>query len=193
MAWIRSNKKSSGGGGTTVPTLIAAMSTPINASNTLTYTFTESGTFQYYNWWMRYNSYGSLSDVTIELNGTALTPTATDFTTSKAISIAGGEIQASVGDVITFTNTYTANAYGMQAYIIKDADLSKLQIIYVIGNNNTKASYSPTDFPCVESAGMYRSNNNNWWCHILSSALESPALPSGLAYFYDAKCSAFRL
>ena len=193
MALYKVTQKQSGGGTTTYPTLIAAMSTPINTSNTLTYTFTESGTFQYYVWWMKYNAYGTSSDVTIELNGTALTPTATDFTSSKSIAIAGGEIQASIGDIITYTNVYTNNAYGMQAYVIKDANLSNLSLINFITNNNTRFSYSSTDFPCIEAAGMHRNNANNWWCHILSSAIESPAFPSGLAYFYDAKCIAFKL
>ena len=192
MALYKVTQKQSGGGGTTYPTLIAAMSTPINASNTLTYTFTESGTFQYYAWWMRYNSYGSLADITIKLNDTELTPTATDFAT-KNIAVVGGSVTASVNDVISYTNVYTANAYGMQAYVIKDAKLSNLSILHVVGNNNTKFSYSSTDFPCMEATGMHRNNTNNWYCHILASALESPAMPSNLAYFYDAKCIAFKL
>lgn len=192
MAYYKVTKKQEGGGGTTFPTLIAAMSTPINAANTLTYTFTEGGTFQYYNWWMRYNSYGSLADITIKLNDTDLTPSATDFAT-KNIAVVGGSVTVSANDVISFTNVYTANAYGMQAYVVKDANLSNLSILHVVGNDNTKFSYSSTDFPCIEAAGMHRNNANNWWCHILSSALTSPAMPSGLAYFYDAKIVAFKL
>ena len=135
MAWIRSHKKSSGS--VTPATLVSAQSANRTSGATLTYTFAESGTFQFITM-ATANNAPTLSDFTITLNGSPITPSynltaSTSFQYPYAFFF--DNITISSGDVLTVQVT-SAEHRGAQLLIFKDCLLKNINVIGFVENND---------------------------------------------------------
>ena len=174
----------SGGGAVVDATLISAQSANRGSGATLTYTFLESGTFQY----VAMATDGSapiLSDFTITLNGTPLTP---DISL-RAIgswqypyAFFFGEITVNANDVLTVQVTPASNR-GAQLLIFKDGSAERFNVINFVENNDSyKFALNPDcRYFQVHHCGYYQSTNNfqyEW----TTNATESIATPS--SYWY---------
>lgn len=175
---------SGGGGGGVDATLISAQSANRGSGATLTYTFLESGTFQYVIV-ATDNSAPTLSDFTITLNGSTITP---DINLRAIGSwqypygIFFGEITVNANDILTVQATAASNR-GVQLLIFKDGSSEKFNVInFVENNDNYKFALNPDcRYFQVHHCGYYQSANNfqyEW----TTNATESIATPS--SYWY---------
>lgn len=125
MAWYECTGGSGGGGTVTIPEIITLQTSNRRAGNTLSHTFTEAGTYQYYAVIKVGDQAAHSSDFLITLNSLTLTPTVYSNSTS-AYMLFYGEIIASVNDVLSAapTATYNDTNGGLQLHVLKGADLS---------------------------------------------------------------------
>lgn len=179
MAWIRSHKK--GSGGASAPIIISAQSRNTNSIGSLTYTFTEGGTFQYYVY-LGKNSAIASTDVVVKLNGTVITPLFYDVTNDGFFY---EEIAASVDDVISVENVTAISNYGLHLFVMQNADISNFSFIGMTSNNgatftiNTGDSFYLNVFQCG-----YYSGNNNFHYEIGRCGNVSVSIPNQSQYYY---------
>lgn len=156
MAYYKVTKKQSGGSPSRIPVIVYSASQNITLSVAdFSYTFTESGTFQYY-FYIR--NVVSSSTLVATLNGVAITP---------AIVGGGyfaiGEITVNANDVLNIKNTFTANNSGAQIFILKNADISRFAVIGTMSNINATFDISTEDSPYLQVYHMgYYSGRNNY-------------------------------
>ena len=182
-------KQSGGGGGIRIPEIIYTATQNIKYSVAdFSYTFTESGTFQYY-FWVR-NSITS-STVVIKLNDTVITPTI-DSTGYYAY----GEITVSIDDVLNTKTTFTAGDCGSQLFVMKNADVSRFAVIGSTGNKGATFNISTTDSPYLQVYKMgYNTPKANYQYQIgyfdirqdtegTHNTIASIPTPNQSAYYY---------
>ena len=148
------NEIAAGGGGTSFPELLYAVSGNRTTIQNFSYTFTESGKYQYYAF-ITTDSIASGNEITFQLNGNTITPT---FDTGFFY----GEVTVSANDVFTATTTSTQNGRGVQLYIIKGADISNFRIVGSVSNNNSTFTIDTTSpyLQCYRYG--YNGTNNNF-------------------------------
>lgn len=124
MAWFECTGGSGGGGQSVLPSIITLQTSNRRAGQTLSYTFTEAGLYQYYAVIKFGNASGSASDFLIKLNDTVLTPAHTY--SNSAYFMVYDNIVVSANDVLSYapTNTYNDENGGLQLHVLKDADIS---------------------------------------------------------------------
>ncbi|MBO4542122.1 MAG: hypothetical protein J5725_02950 [Bacteroidales bacterium] len=179
MTLYKVTKKQSGS--TLAPLIISAQSRNTNSIGSLTYTFTGSGTFQYYVY-MGKNSAIASTDTVIKLNGTAITPT---FYSTGNDGFFYGEITASADDVISVENVTAISNYGLHLFVLQNADISNFSFVGMVSNNgatfviNTGDSFYLNVFQCG-----YYSGNNNFHYEIGRCGNESVSIPNQSQYYY---------
>lgn len=190
MGWIRCSGNSSSA--ERIPEILYSASQSISSSVAdFSYTFTESGVFQYY-FWVR--SIITTSTVVIKLNDTAITPTI-DSTGYYAY----GEIIVSVGDVLNTKTTFTASNSGSHIFVMKNADISRFAVIGSVGNNNSTFTITSEDSPYLQVYKMgYQTPKYNYQYQIGSfnylifqdtegrtgGTITSIATPNQSTYYY---------
>jgi len=179
MAWIRSHKK--GSGGASAPIIISAQSRNTNSIGSLTYTFTESGTFQYYAYIIK-SSTAISTDVTVKLNGVAITPI---LYLINGVGFFYGNITINANDVISIENTNAISNCGMQLFILQNADVSNFSLVGYWGADSSYSALNTGDsfYLNVFQCGYYN-NNNNFNCEIGRCGNRSVATPNESAYYY---------
>ena len=109
MAWMLSHKRS--GSSFRTPVIVYSVSQYIGSSAAnFSYTFTESGTFQYY---FFISTTISFSTIEVKLNNTAISPMISG-------NFVYGEVVVEANDVFNIRNTFTANNCGAQIFIMKN-------------------------------------------------------------------------
>ena len=181
---------SGGGGGGSYPSMVAYYQSLISSINTITHTFSEAGTYQFYILLIRSSSTPvSQSDITITLNGTAITP---NFQSKVDHGYIYGEITVSANDVLTVSNTVTENNRAMQLSILKNANISNFSEIGYQGNNGTAIPYTLSDFPLLE--GLLTPNKMTLAeIKIMGYSAQSFAVPGNTTNYYYAKVYAIKL
>lgn len=169
--------------------LISAQSRNTASTGNLSYTFTESGTFQFYAF-LNSSSTVSSSYITVSLNGVTITP---QYYMDGDHLFAYDEITVSANDIITISNTIAESNRGMQLFVFRDANISNFREIGYVSNNNTSISYTSSDFPLLEALGQYNSNANTLTYRVLTDGNVSQPVPSGATSYYYAKCWAIKL
>lgn len=168
-------------GGTPAPKIISAQSRNTNSVGSLTYTFTESGTFQYYVY-MGKNSVIASTDVVVKLNGTAITPI---FYNATNDGFFYEEITTSINDVISVENVTAISNYGLHLFVLQNADISNFSLIGMGTNDgatfvlNTGDSFYLNVYQCG-----YWSGNNNFHYEIGRCGNVSVATPNQSQYYY---------
>ena len=121
MAWTRSHKKGSGGGDTEPRIVYATSASRQGSIRSVSYTFTEAGTFQYYIHIKHRSSIPASDYVTITLGSTTLTPTYYNDG-ANAMAFYYGEISASENDILTVTTTQKSTSGGIEMFVMKNCD-----------------------------------------------------------------------
>ena len=166
-----------------IPVVVSGQSINIDSNDTITYTFTESGTFQYCGMLKTTDVKYTDSEITISLNGTPLTPDTLEAASTWMIFYYG-EITVSSGDVLTMVRSTSHTNSGMQLFILKSTDLSALSFINFASNNNTTFAIDPT-YMVLEVYYMgYYQTTNNFSYMVVSSVTTSIPTPNGQAYYY---------
>lgn len=104
---------------------------------TSSYTFTESGKFQFLVWERSSSAISPNTNVVIKLNNIEITPSFAQITGNTSIAWYYGEIEVEANDVFTVTTTLTESNRGIQTFILKNADVSKFAVIGFASNDNT--------------------------------------------------------
>ena len=182
MAWYKCGAP--GGVGTVLPKMITGKSANRGSLASLSYEFTESGTFQYYVF-VTSNSAATSAEVSVTLAGSTLTPT---FYVDSG-SGAGwyyGEVTASSGDTIMTTNEIVQTNRGMQLFILKDSDISKFQFLGLRSNNGQTFSLKYEDIVYLQSYqwGYYSGNNVFTGYQLGVWSDKSIATPNEGSYWY---------
>ncbi len=176
------------GGGTPIPKLLSAQSRNISSIGSLTYTFTESGTFQYYAMF-HYNGVIVSTDVTVKLNGVTVSPT---LHTDAEIGGGGswgwfcGEITINANDIISVENNSSHSNYPLQLFVLQNANISNFRLAGVTENNdnyftlNTGDSFYLNVFQC----GYWGSTVNNFNYEIGIYGNRSVMTPAGYSDYY---------
>lgn len=181
MAWVRSNKKSSGGA-FSAPTAISGQSLNRRNTTSLSYTFTEGGTFQYCVF-ISSNKTIELTDISIKLNNNAITPTR--LTNENSNEWFYGEVTVSSGDVLSVTNNVQQGERGMQFFVLQYCDITKFLFLGLKSNNNQTFSLDYDGIFYLQSYRYgYGGTNNNFNYHIGSWNLTSIPTPNESAYYY---------
>ena len=128
MAWLRSHKKGSGDGTTDPKIVLAGCDHTTDKYGSVTYTFTESGTFQYYIHIKHRSSIPASDYVTITLGSTTLTPTYYNDG-ANAMAFYYGEISASENDILTVTTTQKSTSGGIEMFVMKNCDISAFALV----------------------------------------------------------------
>lgn len=118
--------------------LVSAQSANRGGGATITYTFTESGKFQFIAM-ATGDTAPSLSDFTITLNNTAVTPDLSLIAQSSwqyPYAFFVGEITVSANDVLTVSVSSASNR-GTQLLIFKNGSLSNFNLIGFVENNDS--------------------------------------------------------
>lgn len=173
-----------GGGGSVKPEIVSALSTPIgSASNTLSYTFTESGKFQYYAF-KNYANAVSAVDIAITLNGTALTPS-THLESGGGFGMVYGEITVQAGDVIVASPTTAQSQRGLQLFIMKNCDVSAFSFLGVTTNNANTFSINTSGKSYLQVYQCsYTGGSNLFHYDVMDFQGDSIAVPSGMSKYY---------
>ena len=176
--------RAGGGGADTSPKIIYANSANRRSLVTFTYTFTESGTFQYY-FMIRSNSTVTSSSGTITLNSTTVTPTF-DNTKASNMGFFYGEVEVDAGDVLEFKTVSTENDMGAQILILQNADITAFSCIG-IGYNGDSSTFAINldnkPYLQVYQCGYYN-GNNTFNCEIGKFGTRSIAVPNTNTYWY---------
>ena len=163
-----------------IPELLFTQSS--NKANlvTHTYTFTESGTFQYYVFSV-INS--DPSEIIIKLNGTIVTPNSGMMTSTTYMLY--GEVTVSANDVITAENTTTNNNYPIETFIFKKADISRFSIVGFVPNNGQTFSITNQNVPMlhVYQTSYYNGRNNQNY-QVVSYLPQPIPTPNAEIYWY---------
>lgn len=176
-------KQEGGGGGDTSPKIIYANSANRRSLVTFTYTFTESGTFQYY-FLVKSNSTVTSSSGTITLNSTAIAPTF-DNTKAATMGFFYGEVEVDVGDVFEAKTVSTESDMGTQIFILQNADITAFSCIGVASNNNATFAINLDDKPYLQVYQCsYYNGNNVFHYEIGKYGTTSIAVPNAPSYFY---------
>ena len=171
------------GGGSVKPEIVSALSTPIGSVNTLSYTFTESGKFQYYAF-KNYSTNVQDVDIGITLNGTALTPTKY-LVSGGGSGFVYGEINVSAGDTIVASPTTAQSQRGLQLFIMKNCDVSAFDFLGDAGNNgdtfsiNTSGKHYLQVYQC-----SYVGGSNTFHYAIMDFQGDSIAVPPNMSKYY---------
>lgn len=169
------------GGGIPAPKLLSAQSHNTSTIGSLTYTFTEGGVFQYYAFIIK-SSTAISTDVTVKLNGVAITPI---LYLINGVGFFYGNITINANDVISIENTNAISNCGMQLFILQNADVSNFNLIGYWGNDgsysalNTGDSFYLNIFQCG-----YWGTNNHFNCEIGRYGNRSVATPNESYYYY---------
>lgn len=190
MAWTVSSKKQSGGSATRTPVIVYSNSQNIGSDVAdFTYTFTESGTFQYY---LYVSTTISSSTIEVKFNNVAISPMISG-------TFAFGEITVNANDVLEIKTTFNASNCGAQIFIMKNADISRFSLIGASGNDNLTFNIPATSSPYLQvyKRSYYGSNNTyQYQIGIISNfqvfqdtegrtaRIDSIATPSTSAYYY---------
>ena len=137
-----------------LPEVLFAQSANRNALRTFSYTFTESGTFQYYVF-IYSGSMPTSAYFSITLNSTTLTPIQSTY-------FFYGEVSANANDVLTLNTLTTEDNTGIQFFVFKNADITNFRLVGAAGNDNTTFVIDVTDSPYLQSYhyGYYNGNNS---------------------------------
>ena len=160
MAWFRSFKNNGGQPIVRVPEIIFAQSANRGSLVNLSYTFTESGVFQYYVINKIGDASSTISEISIQVNETDITSSATVYSNS-AYFVAYAEISINADDVLSLTtNTIKGNS-GIMLFVLKDAYISNFSWIGNASNTNATFDISSTASPYLQvyHMGFYESNN----------------------------------
>ena len=180
MAWLRSHKKGSGGG--TEPRIVYATSASRQGSiRSVSYTFTEAGTFQYY---IFANSRLTVtsSEVAITLNSTALTPTTS---LGADYGFFYGEVNVSAGDILTATPNSIQSDKGIQLFVMKNCDVSAFSLVGTASNNTNTFNISLGGKPYLQAFQCtFTSNTNIFKYGIMDYEGPSVSIPNISAYYY---------
>ena len=181
MAWLRSHKKGSGGGGTEPRIVYATSASRQGSIRSVSYTFTESGTFQYYIFTNSRLTVTS-SEVAITLNSTTLTPTtslATDY------GFFYGEVNVSAGDILTATPNSIQSDKGIQLFVMKNCDVSAFSLVGAAGNNTNTFNISLGGKPYLQAFQCtFYSNTNIFKYGIMNYEGPSVSIPNISTYYY---------
>lgn len=137
-----------------IPEVLFAQSANRNALRTFSYTFTESGTFQYYVF-ISSASMPTSAYLSITLNSTTLTPIQSTY-------FFYGEVSANADDVLTLNTLTTEGNRGVQFFVFKNADISNFRLVGSVSNNNETFIIDVVDSPYLQSYhyGYYSGNNS---------------------------------
>ena len=181
MAWIRSHKKGNGEGGTEPRIVYASSASRQGAIRSVSYTFTESGTFQYY---IFVNSRVTVtsSEVAITLNSTTLTPTTS---LGADYGFFYGEVNVSPGDILTATPNSIQSDKGVQLFVMKNCDVSAFSIVGYRGNDATSFNIALGGVPYLQVfQSTFYSNTNIFKFGIMTYDGLSVAIPNVSTYYY---------
>lgn len=173
-----------GSGGTdTSPKIIYANSANRRSLVTFTYTFTESGTFQYY-FMIRSASTVTSSSGTITLNSTTITP-AFDNSKESTMGFLYGEVEVDAGDVLEFKTVSTESDMGAQVLILQNADITAFSCIGIAHNDGATFTINLDDKPYLQvyQCGYYI-DNNTFNYEIGRFGTRSIAVPNTNTYWY---------
>lgn len=170
--------------GVIIPKIISGQSANRATTATLSYTFTEGGRFQYYIF-ISSSSTPASTDVTVKINGTAITPTFYSYSDY----ISGwfyGEIIVSSNDVISVTNNVVQTHRGMQLFVLQDADISVFQVLGVKSNEGNTFSLDYDNLVYLENYhwSYYNGNNVLEGYHTGTWNLTSIPTPNLERYYY---------
>jgi hypothetical protein len=151
--------------------------------NSFSYTFTYSGTFQYYIMIRSASAYQS-SLLDIGLNGVSVSPIVYSDATSGATFVYG-DITVSANDVFTVETTQTETNMGIQVFVVENADISKFSLIGWCSNNNTTFPLNVIDQVYIHSYNFgYYSSNNQFHYEFGVFRETSIPTPNDSAYWY---------
>lgn len=175
--------RAGGGGADISPKIIYADSANRRSLVTFTYTFTESGTFQYY-FLVKSNSTVTSSSGTITLNSTAITPTF-DNTKAATMGFFYGEVEVDAGDILEFKTVSTESNMGTQVFILQNADITAFSCIGITSNDASTFAINLDDKPYLQvyQCGYYNSNNTFHY-EIGKYGTTSIAVPNTSSYYY---------
>lgn len=162
----------------------------INCSQrrTITFTATEDGIYQLYLFWTT-SIIPSTTDLDVKLNGV-------DVTLTYAITTRGyayAEIELSVGDVLTISNTYTDSNRGIIATITQNAKISNYALIGEASNDGTTFQIGSGKFVLEWYQYSFYSGASRYNYMIVADAPTSIATPSGSSSYYYGGTSAIQL
>lgn len=181
MAWMRSHKKGSGGGDTEPKIVYATSASRQGSIRSVSYTFTEAGTFQYY---IFVNSRVTVtsSEVAITLNSTTLTPTTSLYTDYGFFY---GEINVSPGDVLTATPNSIQSDKGIQLFVMKNCDVSAFSLVGTGSNNTNTFNISLGGNPYLQAFQCtFYGNTNIFKYGIMNYEGPSVSIPNISTYYY---------
>lgn len=175
-------KQEGGGGGDTLPKIVYATSAPRGSTRpTLSYTFTESGTFQYYIFINARSGSIVSTDLTVSFNGTTITPTFY----SVGAGFFYGELNVSVDDIISTTPVNTNSDTGVQLFIMQNCDVSAFSIVGTASNNNSTFTISLGGKPYLQVfQSSFYASSNVFNYGIMDYVGVSIAVPNISKYYY---------
>lgn len=168
------------------PTLVYSVSRNGNSLGSLSYTFSEAGTYQIIGAYV-IGGTNVKQEITFELNGNAVSASYSypSQNNNVALNLFTLEIEASENDVITMTNTATYPNSGMQLFVIKDADINNIDLYDSRGNNGQTFNISIDGYYLQVSQFGYYQNNNNFVLREIDNAVKtSTPTPNNTAYWY---------
>lgn len=183
MAWIRSHKKGSGGGSTEPKIVFAGCDRTSDHVGNISYTFTESGTFQYY---VFRNSRFAVtsSEVVVKINGTTITPTFYDGDAGN-YAFFYGEINVSAGDIINVTTTQISTSNGLQLFVMKNCVVSAFSLIGKTYNNADTFNINLNGSPYLQVFQCsFQPNPAQFKYAIMDYVGESVSIPPNISKFY---------
>ena len=139
MAWFECTGGSNGGGGVTLPKIVSLAVGNREYDASISYTFTEAGTFQFYACVKSGDAQVTVDDIIVQLNGTTLTTqTYNGGSSSVPYAIRYGEITVAANDVLTVLRS-GSNWYcsGYHLFVLKDADISAFDFLGFVSNDGT--------------------------------------------------------
>lgn len=152
MAWVPSIPER-------VPSVVAGYSMNMNATGTLSHTFTEGGKYQYL-YHYRVGSPPYPNDPTINLNGIELTPTRTTYLTPYDVYFYG-EITVSANDVLSVVSGSTSGNTGLQLFLFQNTNWNLFNVLGVTINDNTNFALPRNKWVFeLYKCGYYGNNNN---------------------------------
>lgn len=160
-----------------VPYVVSAGCVNKSTINSITFTITENGTYQLYVFWTNNTSTGTISEISTKVNGETIT-------LSNTNTFAYGELNLSVNDVVTISNTEKQNNRGLMAFLLKNADISKFEVIGSVSNNGSTFSIPPKTLALECYQYSFYSGANRYHYMIVADATESIITPNSALYYY---------
>lgn len=181
MAYYRVTKKQEGGGSTEPKIVYATSASRQYSLPTLSYTFTESGTFQYYIFINPRSGSIVSTDLTVSFNGSTINPT---FYSAGA-GFFYGELNVSVGDVISTTPVNTNSDTGVQLFVMQNCDISAFSVVGTASNTNATFAISLGGKPYLQvfQCSFY-SGSNLFKYGIMNYVGQSIAVPKNESTYY---------